>query len=344
MKFPSPARLLRAVGATVLAAGVLAACGGSTEQLDTFIPSRLVVFGDEFSALSDPEGSGNGSNYAINALDTTDTTNSTISCSTTSSMIWVQRLASHYGLVFKECNPNKLDEDQLEAFMMAGYGATVRAVATQVESFQANITHDKLGSSDMVTLWVGLHDVLEVYEDNLSFSVESQKVTELTRRGAQLAAVANSLMDTGARVLVAQLMDVGETPWALSQGSAEAKLLTRLSQAFNEGMRQNLVNDGTKVGLLVFNDTISNLVQYGGYETSEVACDEDHVEDFSVADDDNDGYIDGGGKVSACTTATLRADTAATKYLWADGLRLNARVAHAQLGNAAIVRATNNPF
>jgi hypothetical protein len=72
----------------------------------------------------------------MNAVDSTDTTNATVLCSDSSRYIWVQRLASYYGLVFKECNPNNLASGKLNAFMQAQYGATERAVEAQVSAFQ----------------------------------------------------------------------------------------------------------------------------------------------------------------------------------------------------------------
>jgi len=345
MMFLFPARqLLRGLGAALLSAGLLAACGGSTSRVDQFNPERLIVLGDEMSALVDRDNNGNGYNFAMNGLNSGDTTNSTIACNLTTQSIWVQRLASSFGLVFKECNPSALSEDRLQAYMLAKYGATVRTLQPQVDAFQANIVHDALNSKDLITVLVGVNDIVEIYKDNLSYSAEGEKIAEAQNRGAQVGALVNQLAGLGPRVLVSQIFDVGLSPWALLQGSAEAKTMTAMSDAFNTGLRLALINDGTKIGLLSLNDIVANLNRYGGYNTSDLACNEDHVETINGVDADADGYLDGGDALGTCTTATVTSDTAATKSLWADGLRLIAPLAHAQLGSAAISRAVNNPF
>jgi len=344
MKFALPARLLRAVAAVGCSAGLLASCGGGTTHYEKFVPSRLIVFGDEYSALTDPKNSGNSYNYAMNAVDPTDSTNATVLCSDSSRYIWVQRLASYYGLVFKECNPNNLASSKLNALMQAQYGATERAVEAQVSAFQGDIGHDALGSNDLVTVWVGMNDVIEIYKDSVTYSSTVDKTTEAEARGERLARLINSITDTGARVLVAQVFEMGSTPWAKAQGTSEAKLMTSISDAFNQGLRTVLLNDGSKIGLLTFNDAIANLVQYGNYETTEAACDDAHVADIDNASADSNGYLDGSASLSTCTTATVPNDSAAKKDLWVDGIHLNSYIAHSTLGNLAITRASSNPF
>ena len=344
MKFALPARLLRALAAVGCSAGLLASCGGGTSHYDKFVPSRLIVFGDEYSALTDPQGTGNGNNYAMNGLDSSDTTNATVACDDSTRYIWVQRLASAYGLTFKECNRNNVASSKLNAFMQARYGATERAVEAQLSTFQSDIGHDALSSNDLVTVWVGMNDVIEIYKDSVTYSSTADKTTEAEARGKALGRLVNSITDTGARVLVAQVFEMGSTPWAEALGSSEAKLLTSLSDAFNQGLRTTLLNDGSKIGLLTFNDTVANLVQYGNYENTEAACDDTHVADIDNASADSDGYLSGSSSLSACTTATVPNDNAAKKDLWVDGIHLNSYIAHPTLGSLAISRATSNPF
>lgn len=344
MKFAMPARLWRVLAAVGCSAGLLASCGGGTSHYDKFVPARLIVFGDEFSTLVDVNGNGNSYSYAMNALDSTDTSNNTVKCSDSSRMIWVQKLASNYGLVFKECNPNSVASGALNAFMMASYGATERAVEAQVTRFQSNIAHDALGSKDLVTVWVGMNDIVEIYKDDVTYSSTQDKTNEAEARGERVGNLVNDIAATGARVLVGQVFEVGSTPWAQSLGSSEAGLMTDLSDAFNKGLRKTLLNDGTKIGLLAFNDTVANLVQYGNYDNSTPACNTQHVSDTDAAAVDSDGYLSGAGTLLTCTTNTATSDTSTTKNLWVDGFHLNAYMAHVQLGNLAISRAENNPF
>ena len=60
-------RLVRHLGTVVLSAGLLASCGGGTSTQDRFLPSRLVVFGDEQSLLRS-----DGAKFSVNQIDTTD--------------------------------------------------------------------------------------------------------------------------------------------------------------------------------------------------------------------------------------------------------------------------------
>lgn len=341
---PRAWRVIRGAGAAVLMAAVLAACGGATSQVEKFHPTRLVVFGDEFSALIDSDTNGNGHHYAMNALDSADTSNSTLLCSDSGRQIWVQRVAAYYGMVFKECNPSGLSDDQLKAKMQARFGADLAAMQAQVEAFNANIIHDQLGSNDLVTLMIGVHDMVAIYRDNLNFSSDQAKKEEARARGRRYAALVNSVARMGARVLVSQLFDVGLTPWAQSLGALDAALISTLSSEFNKGLLEDLINDGTGIGEMAVNDVVANLVTYGRYDLTNLACDEDRREPIDEIDSDGDGYIDGGDRLQSCTTATLTMDGASTKSLWADGLRLNAYLAHPQIGAKAVSLLRSLPF
>lgn len=337
MKFPRLARRLATwVSLTAVCAGALVACGGATSQIDPFVPARLVVFGDEYSALLDTEGDGNGLHYGINRIDSS--TNS-VSCTADGAKLWVQRLAEHYGMVFAECNP---DSATPKAYMQARYGAKVATLAAAIDAFAGRLD-GALSGDDLVTIAVGLHDVVEVYLDP-GFSSDGDKVDEMTRRGKLLAAQVNRVMGMNAKVLVAQVIDVGMTPWASAQGSTEAALITRMSDAFNAGLRTDLLNDGTRVGLLAFDDIVRSYMRNTAYDHYAIACDDDHVEAINVDDTDGDGHVDGGGSLVTCTTSTLVNDDALTTYLWADPLHVNASLIQVQMGSLAITRAKNNPF
>lgn len=333
---PLARRLRRGLAMVAACTSLLAACGGSTSQLDPFVPARLVVFGDEYSALYDPAGLGNGRHYAINPVDATT---GEVVCGTGSNLLWVQRLANHYGLVFAECSDGN---QAVTARMKARYGAKAATLVQQVDDMLRDLDGSFTGD-DLVTMLVGLHDVIEVYLDP-NFGTEGDKVAELENRGRLVAQQVNRVAGLGAKVLISQLLDVGLTPWALSQGSGEAALLTRLSDAFNKGIRLDLLNDGRQIGLLTLDDTLRTVVRYNGKDNVSPACDDNHVEPLEVADGDGDGYVDGGGLLLNCTTATLVSDTAGAGNLWADSLHANAAVLHSQFGTVAISRASRNPF
>ena len=84
-------RVGRLAAGAALVVGALAACGGSTSQVDEFEPGRLLVFGDELSLMTN-----DGHKYTVNSVDDNDA----LQCG--SSSIWVQGMARHLGMVFAE--------------------------------------------------------------------------------------------------------------------------------------------------------------------------------------------------------------------------------------------------
>src|SRR4051794_7480576 len=89
-----------AVGSGVLVALWLASCGGG-DQVEKFVPNRVIAFGDETSVMDDTLNPGNGRKYSVNG--TVSTTDQTIDCR--KNPLWIQYVASNYGLVFPQCNP-----------------------------------------------------------------------------------------------------------------------------------------------------------------------------------------------------------------------------------------------
>ncbi|NDY91149.1 hypothetical protein [Ideonella livida] len=318
----------------------LAACGGSVSRLDPFVAERMIVFGDELSLLDDGLSTGNASQYGLNAVSSADS--ATISCNDNGGgrrRLWVQALADYYGLVFAPCNPSGLRASQLKAFMRAGYGATVASVALQIKGFREDL-YGGFGAQDMVTVLAGLHDVMQVYGDNDSYPNDAAKLAEVRARGEQLGALVNGIIDEGPRVIVSQILDVGLTPYAQSLGNAEAKRLTALTNAFNDGLRLTVRNDGTKIGLVEMDTIARSAHQNSAYNHVDLACDEDHR---SNPEEALTG-ADQGGSLLGCTTQTLTSDGAATTHLWADALHPNVYMISYTLGLAAVSRARNNPF
>src|SRR3982751_825776 len=140
-------------GLAVVAA--LASCGGGTYQVSAFVPARILTFGDESSMLVGPQGL----KYSINGVSTaTDLVDCTLL------PIWTQELASSYGdpnLVYANCNPEAVANPA--AVQLATVDATVEGLQTQVTTFQAG---DTFNNNDLVTIWVGMHDVLDAYLEN----------------------------------------------------------------------------------------------------------------------------------------------------------------------------------
>lgn len=314
-------RLARAqwprVAAGLLAvAALVAACGGSTSQYEPFIAQRVFAFGDETSVLTGSPA-GNGLKYSINGLDSEGNVDCRLN------VTWVQSVASLYGFVPAECNPNGLEP---KAYIFAEAGATVDDVTRQVARAALQVDN-QFGDKDLATMLAGANDVLELYA---RYPAESRDalLNEARSRGRQLALAVNALVKLGARVVVSDVPSLGLTPFArkeraLHTDTDRAALLTDLTTAFNEQLGVNILLDGRYIGLvqadLQFRAIADNP---GSLNVTEGAC--------TVA-------------VPLCSTATLVPGATAFTHLWADDTRMSG-FGQSQLATLAIDRASRNPF
>lgn len=301
---------------TLVATLGLAACGGGTSQYDAFVPGRLLVFGDDYSTLTQ-----NGRRYGVNAV----AADGSLDCA--SNAIWVQSLASLYGFTFAECNSTS--EPVPKARMLAFAGAKVADVTAQVE---AQVAAGGFRDRDLATVLAGANDIFELYSQSSSLA-EAALIAEAQARGQRLARVVNRLVDLGVKVIVSDLPDLSLTPYAraesvLAGNNNPAALISRLTTAFNEQLGVNVVLDGRFVGLMQAQLRFQAIERYpSGYglgNISTAAC--------TVPLPD-------------CTSATLVTDEQVdvTSYLWADDTRL-APSGHSQLAALAVDRAQRNPF
>jgi outer membrane lipase/esterase len=310
MKF----RPRHALAAAALA--LLAACGGGGSQVDPFEPQRMIVFGDEQSLLT-PDGR----RYAVNGL-ADNNGQRVIDC--TANPIWVQTVGNAWGLVLAACNPSGRTVNSLQ---YAESGATVARVRRQIDQ---HFSGGSVTRTDLITLYAGLHDIVELYAQFPAQSVAQLKA-QAAERGRQLADQANRLASANGRVLVLTLPSVGNTPFAIIERNSRPDinrqdLLNDLSGEFNRALRLNLVNDGRLIGLVLADELIDARVRFPGIDglsnVTEGAC--------STALPD-------------CTVTTLNLNADPETWLWADSLRLGAR-AHRAMANDALSRIARVPF
>ncbi len=308
------------VGAGALAvAALLASCGGGS-QVETFRPSRVIAFGDEFSVINP-----NGSKYTVNALAAGSTTQ--FDCG--SNPIWIQVLAVSYGLVFPQC-PGTGSTVPVSRIYAAN-GATVADLTAQIDGHLNN--GGGFANGDLVTVLVGANDVVAQFQQYPAVG-EDQLAANLAAAGTALAQQVNRLAGYGAKVLIVTVPDMGLTPFAgdRSAGSTNSNpaLLTRLSTQFNDALLAKILNDGHKIGLVQLDQylkgadtaTINGNSGYPYTNTTLVAC--------AVA-------------LPNCSTGTLVPAAASANWLWADNRHLSA-TGQASLGSLALSRAQNNPF
>ncbi|MEO6281326.1 esterase [Roseateles sp.] len=308
----------RGLALTALAAAALiAGCGGGgTSQIEPFAPTRLIAFGDESGAILQ-----SGKKYTINGLNP-DTRQ--IECR--ANPVWTQVLASGFNFVFSQCNTDFVVLPQ--GIMYAAAGVKVADVRDKIDQ---HLSNDRFGPKDLVSMMVGVNDILELYRQFPAVSKDSL-INEAKARGKLLAEQANRIANANGRVLVATIPDVGLTPFGWKEREQQtdidrAAFLDQLSAAFNISMRLNLINDGRLIGLVLVDETIQQIARFPGAfgysDVTQAACRSE------IAPQD-------------CTTETLKADATPT-WLWA-GDTLLGPTAQQRIGVLALTRAKNNPF
>ena len=315
--------LVNVIRAALLAAGValLASCGGG-DRVEAFKPTRLLVFGDEMSVIDDAGSTANGRKYNINALKTD---NVTLDCA--SNPIWVQYLTASFGLVLPQCNPDAVADPKSRIYAQAG--GKVADVAAQVDT---HLLADTFVGTDLVTVLAGSNDILAQYA--LYDGTNEGALTAVVQTaGSALAAQVNRIADVGGKVLISTVPDLSLTPFAIAENTANAgraAVLFRLVGAFNERVRAGIQNNGRKIGLLLSDEQVQTLAKFpGSFGLANVTA--------AVCNPVTAPTL------PQCTTLTLVTDGNAATWLWADATHLST-AGHRQLGQAAVTRATNNPF
>ncbi len=321
------ALLARRCALSLIAAASLASCGGGT-QLVTFAPTRFIAFGDETSVIDNT-----GRKFTVNALKTDSTA---LDCSL--NPIWIQALTTYYGLVFSQCNPAAIATPT--AFIRATASAKVADVVTQID---AQVAAGGFVGTDLTTVLAGTNDILAQYKQYPAVPYDQLKAN-VEAAGALLSTQVNRIAALGGKVVIATVPDLGLTPYALAEktaniaaGADRAAILVALTKSFNDKLIVGLVNNGRTTGLIFGDELIQTMVKFPtNYSLSNVT---DAVCDISKAP-----------LVTACTTQTLLPLVAPATvtptgdtHLWADSIQLSP-AGHRNLGSLAVTRARGNPF
>jgi outer membrane lipase/esterase len=301
--------LQRVFGAWAVAA-LLAACGSS--QVETFTPSRLIVFGDESSAF-EAGVSQNRRKYAVNGFASDGVTHDCRALP-----IWTQIVAEGYGFGFDEC---PVGTGVQKAVSRAAAGAKVADLATQINN---QLAAGGIGASDLVTVLLGTNDVKDLYAQ-LGTLDRAALLQEARSRGVTLGQRVNEIIGRGARVVVSTLPQLGRAPYGATR---DASLLNDLTYQLNDGLRVTMINDGHKVAL-VFADELVQIASstpssLGLVNASAAAC-------------------KATAALPTCTTSTLDGAASASTWLWADDTWL-AHGGHRELGSRALTRVRASAF
>lgn len=305
------------------AATLLSACGGG-DPVVPFAPTRVLAFGDEHSLIT-PEGR----KYTVNGLSTDANGVKTLNCAV--NPLWIQQLASSYGLVFPQCNPNAVPNPASR--MYAANGATVADLAAQVDQ---HLSADAFSAKDLVTLFVGQHDVLELYALYPTTPAE-QLLASARAAGVALAAQVSRIADAGGKVLVSTAPEVALTPFAAAEDVAagdksRSALLAALVDKFNEGLRVGIAGEnGSRVAIMLTNELMQTMYKF---PTSFAGMSNVTVQSCNAAV---------AASVLDCTSDTLITGATPTSHLWADATHISPN-GHGYIGSLAASRTRANPF
>lgn len=314
----------RAALALVLGmATLIGACGGG-DPVVPFEPRRVLAFGDENSLITSE-----GRKYTVNAL--TAETNDVKSLNCAGNLLWVQRLASSFGLTFPDCNPDGVPDPRSRIYATAG--ARVTDLSDQID---LHLATDTFSEKDLVTLFVGQNDVLEQYAQYPGVP-RDQLQASARAAGLALAGQVSRIADAGGKVVVSTVPDLSVSPFALKENensgdSTRSALLRDLVAKFNEGLRVGISSQsGSQVAIMLTDELVQAMSRfpssYGGMTNVTTAvCDE------TLA-----------ASVELCTTDTLISGGDAARYLWADDTHLGP-TGHLYIGSLASTRARANPF
>lgn len=321
----SPTKFLAQAATALIAAALLASCGGGGGQVDPFVPTRVLAFGDELSLIE-----ADGRKHSINGFKQTTAADGTVTESTTELdctrfPVWTQSVANSFGQPFANCLGTATEA---RGQILARTGHKVADFASQIAAVQGAALND----DDLALVMIGLHDVLELYAQYPARG-KAELLAVAKARGVTLGQQINALAQRGPAVVVLTQYDVGLTPFALAQNTAtgdntRAAFLTELTKNLNDGMLDTIVNDGSLIGLAQPDIDLQNNVRFassfGLTNVIAPACRTDAV-------------------LPGCTTATLVDTATPTAWLWADSLHPGPSF-QARLAAAAETRARSNPF
>ena len=316
------------VGAAAGATLALASCGGG-EQVEKVVAARVIAFGDENRVILDTNNDANGRKYTVDA--TVSATDPTLACKL--NPIWIQVVATAYGFVFPECNPGPNAVAAPVSRIRAVADARVAGLAAQID---AQLAEGPLQSSDLTTVLIGENDVFDEYAKYPNVS-EAQLTANVEAIGAALARQVNRLADSGAKVLISTLPDLGTTPFAIAERTTlgdtdRAALISRLTARFNASMRSTIYNDGRRIGLILTDEYFQAVVRTvngaGFVNVTAPVCDLTTLAPPVALN---------------CTTQTLVSGGNAATWLWADTFHFSPG-GHLALGNLAYSRSQSNPF
>ena len=189
--------LMRATA--LLAACALVGCGGASSTVDPLVPTRVIAFGDAYSAVDPTTGAGT---FTVQTGETDNTV--------------AGRIAAKYGFVL-----NGTSNTGGFSYAVGTLGAgKVGNVATQITTYLGNVGNS-IGAKDLIIITVGSQDIYDIAVNN-SGSIATATTT--------LTSQIQRLTNAGAKyVLVVLPINMARTPWGLNSVNPTGETIRALS-------------------------------------------------------------------------------------------------------------------
>ena len=185
--------------AALIAACALVGCGGASSTVDPLVPTRVIAFGDAYSAVNPATGAGT---FTVQTGDTDNTV--------------AGRIAAKYGFVLNGSTTSG-GFSYANGTLLAG---KVDNVATQITTYLGNVG-SSIGAKDLIIITVGSQDIYDIAVNN-SGSIATATTT--------LTSQIQRLTNAGAKyVLVVLPINMARTPWGLSGVNATSDSIRALS-------------------------------------------------------------------------------------------------------------------
>ncbi|HEU4623017.1 MAG TPA: SGNH/GDSL hydrolase family protein [Burkholderiaceae bacterium] len=309
-----------------LLAALLTACGGGVGQSDDRELKSVVSFGDSLSDVG--TFSPNAASVMPQGVTAKFTTNGV------GQTIWVENIAARVGAVMVPYQTALTPPSPLTPTVTTlggnGYavgGGTAFATTTtqvvpnvnykiteQVDDFLAR--NGSFRNDQLVLVWIGGNDIAAALQAGAGATAVVQGAASTTIQ--QIARIAAA---GGRYIIVNNAPDIGKTPRIAAAGSTAVAGARALAQAFNAGLAAGIQALNNPNIVLVdifalFDDAVANPAQYGFTNVTAPGCAD--VLGPSVPANDPRQAQNPVNNSLFCTTSTLAAPEANTRYLFAD--------------------------
>lgn len=252
--------------------------------------------------------------------------------------IWTQVVSRGLGLGFR----SKCSTDFAGATTYAAPGAKVADVQAQVSAHIG-----ELNSKTLVTIWAGQNDIVEIVG---AAGTQQTKLAAAETRALALANAIKQVLNTGARVLVVNVPNLGYSPFGVAlssqqpctnaavscNGDVEA-VVKKFNRTLLEVGLRDYANDGRQLGHVDAEVLTTQYAITGSYNTTAGVCNTDTGTLNPMRQPD--GTVNT-ADLRYCNSQTLVSGASSTPYLWLDDKRI-APVLHSAVGALAFSRAAN---